>query len=295
VICSPHDPPYPIVGATVKLGWLSDIHLNFLSVEARSRFFDDLSKRDVDGWLITGDIGEAVSILPFLKDFAVLLPVKSFFVLGNHDFYRGSIGQVRAEVKSLIVANPQLTWLTDTAYLELSAGVALVGDDGWSDGRLGDALGTPVELNDFVLIRELSGHTRPILVQRLNRLGDESAARLAGKLQDAASRYARVLVLTHVPPFEGACWHEGKTSWPDWLPWFTCAAVGDAIMETAQAHPQTQFLVLCGHTHSPGRFAPSPNLVVYTAGAEYGRPSVQGFIQLEDDADLHIVLEALSK
>jgi predicted phosphohydrolase len=289
-MCAAPDTSIRPGGSIVKLGWLSDIHLNFVSVEVRRRFFDDLSKQDVDGWLVTGDIGEAGSIHDFLEAFAGLLPVRTFFVLGNHDFYRGSMAQVCADVASLSFANARLTWLTNTGYVELNEDIALVGDDGWADGRLGNALSTPVELNDFVCIRELVGHSRPVLVKHLNRLGEEAAARLGRKLRDAASRYTGVLVLTHVPPFEGACWHEGKTSWPDWLPWFTCAATGDAIMETAHAYPDTRFLVLCGHTHGYGRYAPTPNVLVHTAGAEYGRPEVQGVVELTDGADLRLVL-----
>jgi hypothetical protein len=65
---------------------------------------------------------------------------------------------------------------------------------------------------------------------------------------------------------------------PDWLPWFSCAAVGHVILECAKRHPETEFVVLCGHTHGQGVFEASPNVTVYTAGAEYGNPKLQGIV-----------------
>ncbi len=230
----------------MKLGWVSDVHLNFLDDSGRGHFFSDLSAHEVDAWIVAGDIGEADSITGYLRDFERLLSV-----------------------------------------------IALVGDDGWSDGRLGNPMGTPVELNDFHLISELQGHTRTELIRRLNQLGDEAAARLRMKLDDAADRCTNVVVVTHPPPFKGACWHEGRISSPDWLPWFSCEAVGTAITESADAHPNTRFLVLCGHTHGGGLYSPRANVVAHTASAEYGRPGVQAVIEFDKRGRL--ISESISK
>ena len=265
----------------MKLGWLSDVHLNFLDDAGRSRFFDDLSARDVDAWLLSGDIGEAGSVVGYLREFENRLTVPSFFVLGNHDFYNGSLAQVRADVSLVNSSSDSLVWLTETGPKKLDDDVALVGDDCWSDARLGNPMDTPVELNDFYLIKELSGHTRAELVRRLNQLGAEASARLSAKLDVAAARCANVVVIVHPPPFEGATWHEGKISSPDWLPWFTCESAGTALESAAATHLDTNFIVLCGHTHSGGLYSPSPNMTVRTASAEYGRPAVQAVLEFE--------------
>lgn len=268
----------------MRLGWLSDIHLNFLDVLGREQFMETLSARSVDAWLLSGDVGEAPSVVPYLKELERAVSAPVYFVLGNHDFYRGSFRTILSEVHSLAQSSDRLVWLTRDGPQLLAPNLALVGDDGWADGRLGDPLGTPVELNDFHLIEELTGHPRSELVRRLNRLGKESAARLGPKLEEAARECENVVVVTHVPPFEGASWHEGGISSPDWLPWFSCEAVGMAILRAAEGHPDTDFLVLCGHTHSPGQYSPVSNVVVHTAGASYGRPAVQA--TLEFDATL---------
>jgi UDP-2,3-diacylglucosamine pyrophosphatase LpxH len=258
----------------MHLGWLSDIHLNFLGPAARSKFFDGLKQRHVDAWILSGDIGEAGLVVRYLEEFE-RLPVRTYFVLGNHDFYHGSIEQTRADVRRLCARSERLVWLNDADCIKHGEGVGIVGDDGWADGRLGDPLTTPVELNDFRLINELTGLDRPALVKRLNQLGDEAAARIRPKLLNAAGTYSKVLVVTHPPPFEGATWHEGTISGPDFLPWFSWAAGGEAILQAAAAHPQTDFTVLCGHTHSAGQYRHRPNVVVHTAQAEYGQPCVQ--------------------
>src|SRR5947208_3548725 len=79
--------------------------------------------------------------------------------------------------------------------------------------------------------------------------GDESASTLEPALALAVRKYERIIVLTHVPPFREACWYEGQISNDDWLPFFTCKAVGDVILDHAERHPKIRFEVYCGHTH----------------------------------------------
>ena len=259
----------------MKLGWLSDIHLNFLEAEALGSFLSGLSSKPADGWIISGDIGEATNIIKYLDLLAEASHVPVYFVLGNHDFYRGSLGGTTGAVKEFVKTCQGLTWLTAAGVQQLGPGVALVGDDGWGDGRLGRPHETTVMLNDFVLIEELRGLGRNQLVEKLNRLGDESAARLRPKLRTAARDNRQVIVATHVPPFGEAAWHEGRLSTADWVPWFACRATGDVLLECADEFPDVEFLVVCGHTHGAGEYRPRANLEVLTAGAEYGLPRVE--------------------
>jgi len=269
----------------MNIGWLSDIHLNFLDALGRERFIEGLSAKPVDAWLVSGDVGEAPSVVGYLSELAFGVTTPVYFVLGNHDFYGGSLRSVLAQVHSLYRSSDRLFWLTRSGPQFLAPGLSVVGDDGWADGLLGNPFETPVELNDFRLIEELTGLSRSELVKRLNRLGEDSAARLGPKLHEAAAQCEKVVVVTHVPPFEGAAWHEGRTSSPDWLPWFSADAVGRTILEVADRHRDTNFLVLCGHTHSPGQYSPIPNVVVHTAGASYGHPTVQGVIVFDGPSD----------
>ncbi len=265
----------------MKLGWLSDIHLNFLETQAAHEFVASVSPIDVDAWALSGDIGEANSVIEFLRLLATLVPATTYFTLGNHDFYGSSLARVRREVGHVVAGSDRLVWLTEAEPQLLDGAVAVVGDEAWADARLGNALGTLVELTDFFAIEELSGLDRRALIRTLNALGDEAAARLAPKLDKAAASCRRVVVVTHVPPFREAAWHQGRPSHDDWLPWFSCHAVGEVLLQCARRNPTVDFLVLCGHTHGSGVCSPEPNVTVHTAAAEYGAPRVQGVFDLD--------------
>lgn len=94
----------------------------------------------------------APSLVHHLQDLTEGFAKPIYFVLGNHDYYRGSFHQMDEELCAL--EHPQLIWLRQAADLE--AEWALVGNGGWYDGRYGDAAGTPVEMSEFIV---LCGHT----------------------------------------------------------------------------------------------------------------------------------------
>ncbi len=265
-----------------RLAWATDIHLNFLSASGLGIYCETLAKQEADAIVITGDIAEAPTLEPMLSAVAEALRVPIYFVLGNHDYYRSSIARVREVASAISSQSPYLRWLPDAGVVELAEDVALVGVDGWADGRLGAYATSPVMLNDYLLIAELTGITKAARLEKLKALGDAEAARLEAPLADALARFERVLVATHVPPFREACWHEGKISSADWLPHFTCKAVGDVIKKAAQRHPDRKIRVLCGHSHGAGTADVLPNLKVLTGGAEYGEPAVQGVFQLDE-------------
>jgi 3',5'-cyclic AMP phosphodiesterase CpdA len=263
-----------------RLAWATDVHLNFLSAKGMDAFCEALRREEPDAVLITGDIAEAPTVDPLLSLLAAELKTPIYFVLGNHDFYRGSIPRVRAVVTELSRRSPWLSWLPAAGVVSLQPDVALVGVDGWADGRLGDYVRSPVQLNDYVLIAELAGLDRAARLERLNQLGDAEAARLQELLSEALEHHRRVIVGTHVPPFREACWHGGRLSNDDWLPHFTCRAVGEVLRRAAVSHPDQEIRVLCGHTHGAGTAEILPNLKVVTGGAEYGEPRVQGTMDL---------------
>ena len=267
----------------MKLAWLTDIHLNFLRPAAREAFFASLPDTEADAFLLGGDIGEAHDVAGYLNQIDTAVQRAVYFVLGNHDFYRGTIAGVRGKVRQLCSALPTLRWMPDAGVIPLTDATCLIGHDGWGDGRLGDYHGSDVLLNDFGLIGEFGGfhEAKADRLAKLHALGDEAAAHFRAVLPDALAQFEHVLVLTHVPPFREACWHEGKTSGDDWLPFFTCKAVGDALAEAMQAASGRRMTVLCGHTHGAGEVEIIPNLRVLTGGAEYGKPSVQRLIEVK--------------
>jgi Icc-related predicted phosphoesterase len=165
-----------------------------------------------------------------------------------------------------------LHYLSDSGSFGLARGVGLIGHDGWADARLGDYEKSVVSMQDFRLIGDFVGLGKAARLPLLHALGDEAADHIRRVLPAALAQFDEVVLLTHLPPLREACWHEGQTSDDDWAPFFTCRAVGDAILEIMPGHPRQQLLVLCGHTHGSGVAHPLPNV---------GQPAVQRIFEWE--------------
>ncbi|MEL6342104.1 MAG: metallophosphoesterase [Myxococcota bacterium] len=263
----------------MRLTWATDIHLNFVSADhARDVFCSSIRDSRPDAIAITGDIAEAPTVRDWLTLLAdALAPTPIYFVLGNHDYYHGSIPRVRKEMADLNRADPRLRWMGEGGAVFLDNNLAVVGHGGWGDARLGDFMTTTIRINDHRLIKELCGLPRENLMMWLQNLGQEGARSLQASIQKAIDGGAwRIIVLTHVPPFQETCWHEGATPADDspWLPDFTCGAVGDMLMAVATKHPDIDFQVLCGHSHGAGIAQMADNLTVRTGGAEYRAPAI---------------------
>lgn len=278
-----------------RLAWLTDLHLNFVTAEHVVQFAEKLRAVHPDMLLIGGDLGEADSWEAYLLELDALLKLPVYFVLGNHDYYGGSLREVRERARVLTTEYERLNWLPARRWISLDANTALVGHGGWGDARARNFRESRVILNDYFLINELrmaAGLPEGIktwwgepgfinnegLQNRLMDLGDEAARHFRTVIPQALAEHRHVLVLMHVPPFRGACWHAGKISDDDWAPHFCCIAAGEVLKAIMKEHPKHRMTVLCGHTHGEGVAEILPNLVVRTGGAKYGEPAIQSII-----------------
>ncbi|PJF21096.1 MAG: phosphoesterase [Phototrophicales bacterium] len=266
----------------MRVAWLTDIHFEFLNKAQIDQFLDEVAQHQPDALLITGDIANAKTVASTVQYIALKLIKPVYFVLGNHDFYGGDIEPVRAQMATLTRQKRGVAWMPAAGVVELTPHVALVGHDGWGDGQYGDFMASTIMLNDYVHIQSLRLADKAILMQKLNQLGVQAGDYLRGILPEAARQYPQVMVMLHPPPFQQACWYQGKAStWDDpFLPHFTCKAAGDALLDVADAYPHVTFTVLCGHVHSSGEVQMRPNLRVLTGGAEYEQPEVQRIFDL---------------
>jgi predicted MPP superfamily phosphohydrolase len=78
----------------MRLAWLTDIHLNFVDRKQRRRFLGSISEQ-ADVVALSGDIGESHNVSQYLREMDEVNQKPVYFVLGNHDFYKGSIAQTR--------------------------------------------------------------------------------------------------------------------------------------------------------------------------------------------------------
>ena len=279
----------------MRLAWVTDIHLNFLDVKKRRDFYQEILSETADAVLISGDISEAPDVEFHLKEMANEINIPIYFVLGNHDFYLGSIEQVRKEMTELTKDSSLLVWLgTDLKNYDplLKEGIVILGKDSFADGRYGDYEHTRVRLNDHRYIKEFSDLSifawdldydyRGHLLKKMQKLADRDAKDLHAHLNEAIEKYhpKKIIVLVHVPPFEEACLFEGQRTTGFYLPFYSSKVTGKVLLKVAKKHKDIEFLVLCGHTHSQAIFQPLQNLTVKVGEAVYGRPKIEEVINL---------------
>jgi len=269
---------------SMKLAWLTDIHLNFLDVEAREKFYETVIASRADSVLISGDIAEAPSLISILNEMVEQIKKPIFFIVGNHDYYRGNVDDVRNELKILSKSNKNLFWLPATGLQHLEKNTILLGQDGWADGRLGDYKNSHVKLNDSRMIADLLQANllgRQQLLQKMQELADYDTLAMRNNLTDAAKQQPeKIIVLTHIPPFKEACQHMGQIQDDNYLPYFSSKTMGELLLSFAQKNPSIEFLVLCGHTHSKALYQSCDNLIVKAGTAEYYQPSIQEIISI---------------
>jgi 3',5'-cyclic AMP phosphodiesterase CpdA len=291
-----------------RIIWLTDIHLNHLSLSQATAFAESLQLPAADACIVAGDIGESHSIIEYLLLLDRCLQRPLYFVLGNHDYYRGAVAGVRSEIRAFAKQHQQITWLGDGDIIALTPSVGLIGVESWADGGYGDYDNSPILLADYFMIRELmsifpddrppredarlhiyspeheewlySEDARQKRRHVIERLGREGADGAREKLPDALKRFEQVILVSHVPPFAEACMMQGRRLNGDWLPHYACKAVGDAIREIMKEHPGKRLTVLCGHTHSGARVRVSDNIEVITGAATYGSPAIQEPIEI---------------
>ena len=276
----------------MRIAWTTDLHLNFVSDAGVDRFVEKVRDVHADAVVVGGDIGEADTFAAYLERVTDAIGLPIHFVLGNHDYYKGSISGVREVARELNQRSDLLNWLTESDPIWLTDNTALIGHGGWGDARAADFLKSDVVLNDYLLIEELRAASNPVvtsseqilstrLMEKLQSLGDEAVDHFRRVLPTALERCDHVVVLMHVPPFREACWHDGNLSDDNWAPHFTCVAAGEVLLEFMEQHPQKRMTILCGHTHSSGSVQIRDNLEVLTGDAEYGQPKVQRMFDVD--------------
>lgn len=258
----------------MKVVWLTDSHLEWLNDRRRSVFFKRVASEEAEAVLVGGDYSAIDFLEASLLKLYKTAHVPIFFVLGNHDYYRSSISEVRELAQKISAEHKQITWLTAAGLVPLNDNIGLVGHGCWGDGVAGSFFESPLRLNDFKFIKELSGLDKHSQLEQIEGLGVEAAEYLEKWATKAAESFKKVLILTHVPPFPEACLYLGKPS-EEGLPFFCSKAAGNALERVARKFPGTQFKVFSGHTHDAAEVQIMDNLSAKVAAAEYGKPNFE--------------------
>lgn len=274
----------------MRLLWITDPHLDHLRVVGAAGAFGEALRceEQFDAVVVTGDIATADTLKGLLSEFAAPLMEEVYFILGNHDFYHGSIAGVRRTAASLHRL-PELCWLDRAGVCVLNDQTALVGCGGWADAACGIPESRLImidwkQIKDFrdlgVTNYEIMVGVRKPFIEKTQRLAKAAVRKVRPVLDEALKLRQDVIFATHYPPFREAAWHEGKMSEDNWAPWFTSIVMGKMLEEVAKLHPENRITVLCGHTHGEGFYQHSDNLAVFTGAARYGFPDVNEVFEL---------------
>jgi hypothetical protein len=125
-----------------RIAWLTDIHLNFAPRTSGVRVLGGVIPTELDGVFLSGDIAEAPTVADYLGQLEDACGCPIYFVLGNHDFYFGSIDR-SADSGAACQDAPAASLLEFGTLACVGPYSAVVGHDGWADAREGDYLGVP--------------------------------------------------------------------------------------------------------------------------------------------------------
>lgn len=259
----------------LKIGWATDIHLDYADEVHRQNFIHQLMSLPLDLLLLTGDIAESKRYKEELLWIYSQIGIPCCFILGNHDFYGSSLQETKKEAAEFALSQQAIYYLTTQSGLILNEKWVLIGHDGWCDGQAGDYLNSTIELRDYQEIQDFCLLDKKSRLNLLHQLGKESASQVASKLKRAFRQYDKVILLTHAPPFIEACLYENQIANREWAPHFVNDSLGKVLLKSMKHYTKKSLLVLCGHTHHAATYHPLPNLTVLVGQARYHYPAMQ--------------------
>ena len=86
---------------TIRLTWISDAHFEHLEAEQITQFLEEVAKLETDAVLLGGDTTLAENLNRHLRQIETAINLPIYFVLGNHDYYGGSIEEVRSSAQEI--------------------------------------------------------------------------------------------------------------------------------------------------------------------------------------------------
>ena len=262
-----------------KLIWLTDLHLDRAAGEDRTRLLNELSNRDYDAAVITGDIATATSVCDHLESLAAACyPRPVYFVLGNHDFYFAAMSQTYDRVASLSRSVPNLRHLHHTGPISLNRHTALIGHHGWADARCGWGSNTVINSPDHRHIPDFQNLSREERYRKMEILGRQATNAIRIGLLSALRQRKQVVVATHVPPFPSTVHFDGRICGDTHMPHFANISLGAMLIGIAKRNRQ-RITVLSGHTHSPITDTILANIQAHVGGAWKGTSEAPNILQ----------------
>lgn len=259
------------------LDWITDLHIDTqerLDSNEVNNFFSNLTG---DAILITGDISQKGFSTTVLETIQAITNKPVYFVLGNHDLWHIGDWDLKFGLVQMTTKNPNIHNIGDST-VGILLDLPLLGANNWYDGYYGNT-NTNTKLNDFRNIPEMASesHNRGTLVSFIREKSRQAVKRLQYNVAKLLERYSytRISIAMHIPPFQECAMVDD-----DRLPYYTSALMGMYLDEISELHPEVQFDVYCGHTHSPCVYQRSANLTVYVGVGSQDTLQLAGQIQI---------------
>jgi predicted phosphohydrolase len=272
-----------------KILHLTDLHLSSTDEISRKILYDNIKQLKPLIIFITGDISNSVTMKQCLQDLIMNIDIETsvFYVLGNHDYYYSSVDDVINDLTlqyhknyfftELLVCKPM--WVKEI-FIHNNL---IIGVNNFPDGRCGDLEKSKISINDYAYIKD---YVVDDYKEVMKRLGKISADQLDSRLNDYdLYLYDNIIILMHTPPFRGAALHNGMMTMGGYEPHMVNISCGEVLEYHASKseNKNTNFVVLCGHTHTQSVYEHLQNLIVYTGGSYVGHPNISGVISLVGD------------
>lgn len=261
----------------IEFIWGTDIHLDILDDQddAVEKWIEEKIKPlSSETILLTGDISTGPKVIEHLRKIRSLSEKRILFVFGNHDFWEDSISNIRTKAASEELKNEGITWMGSVNFVPFGKSTALVGHDGWYDAMFGNYVSSRFVMKDWFRILEFKNAFHD-LIPACRKLASEAARHVQSScIKAIADGRKKIVVMTHFPPFEEACFYRGRRSDADALPWYSSKLMGQVLLSLAESNSDVSFTILCGHTHSFADIHVLPNLRVIVGNSDYGYPNV---------------------
>lgn len=260
-----------------KYLWYTDLHLNWSLPGTRTRFIADIKEQDPAGLILTGDISHGLTICRDLKFLASNLDIPIYFVLGNHEYLFRNMSKLHVKIKQLTAEYSNLHWMTESGILTLKSKseekTAIVGTEGWYDGRFGNYNLLKYTL-DWMLIPELRKlSSMQERIAKFRSLADASASFIKEKLIEALKTHDCVYIITHFPPYVEASEHYGLLH-KLWKAYNINSIMGRTIEGVMEQYSNKKVIVLSGHVHRATYINIAHNILCLVGDAKYcGMPN----------------------
>ncbi len=252
-----------------KYVWYTDTHLNWALPWNKVRFVKRIESENPNGVFLTGDISHGISIAWDLKYLAENLSIPIYFVLGNHDYHYRKMEDVHNSVRELTAKYSNLHWMTESDVISLNKKTAIIGTEGWYDGRIGDTKYLKYTLDWLVISNFRKLPNMEARIEMFRELADNSALIIKNKLEKALLTHKTVYILTHYPPWKEANRAFGSFMEPYWLPYNVNIAMGQMIEQVMDGRNKKKVVTLAGHTHTDCWIHVSKNIECKVNKAKY--------------------------